>query len=382
MGTLRIRIVGMAGAAALLAGCNLGVSRAPVDVPAEGVATGDLDGDGIPDLAVAGEDEFSVLLGDGTGGWDVTSIPIADDANESRFFKVVLTDVERDGDLDAIAVQFSGEILGNGGFLYLNDGTGTFTFDQPVLVQGAEGDVVTGDMDGDGATDVAVETPGQFAAVYRGDGAGGFLPRLDLAPPIDGQGIDLADLNGDGRDDLVLGGSDATARSVAAVYLSTGTAFAAPVQYVADPARRESRGFATADMDGDGHLDIVAITSALDAEDDASLAVLPGRGDGTFGAAVVTPIVGGPTSAQLEVGDIDADGHPDVVAALRGRGAMVFFGDGAGSFPDSHYLAPSGGTATDLVVVDIDGDGVDDVVTAGAKPDVFLNRLDGARTHP
>lgn len=140
-----------------------------------------------------------------------------------------------------------------------------------------------------------------------------------------------------------------------------------------------------ADVDGDGVVDVlVGSTTASTPPSEAIVTVLPGLGDGTFGPALVDDEIPISTATDIEVTDIDADGALDAVVS----GSRVLFGDGAGGFADDHVLALSPGgdgypvvRGPDAVAVDLDGDEVTDLATAGARVDLFLNRLDGARDH-
>ena len=86
---------------------------------------------------------------------------------------------------------------------------------------------------------------------------------------------------------------------------------------------------------------------------------------GSASVEVTTP--GEPLDTAL--GDIDGDGHLDVVSVQLGRGAaVVHFGDGDGGFAESHDIDSGGLTAYRVAVGDLDDDGRDDVVTGTSGP--------------
>jgi hypothetical protein len=227
-------------------------------------------------------------------------------------------------------------------------------------------------------------------SVSLGDGSGGFGPTAAIPLPASfgPRSALVDDVDGDGQSDLVVGGAVANAgtgleEAHVAVLLGDGAGgHLPPVSYPTDPMTAGITALTAADLDGDGVRDIVAGNSDEYRYDpDASVSVLVGIGDGTFGPAVTTPMDDHPVLA-VDAADMDDDGLPDVAVAADDAGAFVLFSDGSGALGDAHYLMPGGGGAIDLVAVDQDGDGVPDIVTAGPKVTFFPNRLDGERTHP
>jgi hypothetical protein len=127
--------------------------------------------------------------------------------------------------------------------------------------------------------------------------------------------------------------------------------------------------FAVADVNGDGKPDIVAPTSRLG---DGDLHIWLGDGKGHFQSWPLRFTEGGqPLSSfsidygGVAVGDIDGDGHMDVVAASHGNGLVALFGDGQGTFrvvraglPQREFSAQA------VVLLDADGDGKLDIVAS------------------
>jgi hypothetical protein len=162
----------------------------------KGLAFGDVNGDGKPDLVVAnaGIDDYwsvSVLLGKGDG----TLAPKVDLPSNPGPKSVVLTDLNGDGRLDIV--------LGNDSFgsyslsVLLGKGDGTFParVDYPGPVH--QGWVGVGDVNGDGKLDITTAS-----SVLFGVGDGTFPSRLAYSPA--GGSCALADMNGDSRPDLVV----------------------------------------------------------------------------------------------------------------------------------------------------------------------------------
>ncbi len=176
------------------------------------------------------------------------------------------------------------------------------------------------------------------------------FPALPVVAPTEGStGVLTADLDGDGKLDLItsgggigtfLGGGDGT--------------FAAERRIAADVVEP----MAAADVDGDGKVDVLAVSSGGDA-----IVVLPGLGDGSLGPARSTPVS---ASGKPLTADFDADGRMDV--AIIGAGTLVNVLLGTTGFdwgPAKSYGLESAVTLMDKG--DLDGDGKLDLVVAGTS---------------
>ena len=159
----------------------------------QGVALGDLNGDGTLDIVVANagyesNGSVTVMLGKGDG-----TFPSNNDYrkwNGASF--VALGDLDGDGALDIVMTGGTGVLLGNG--------DGTFADEVNTTADSADS-LVLGDVNGDGWLD-AVTTggnPGMGVLLGRGDGT--LAPSMRVA--FDTAALDLADLNGDGRPDII-----------------------------------------------------------------------------------------------------------------------------------------------------------------------------------
>src|SRR5262249_49848421 len=121
-------------------------------------------------------------------------------------------------------------------------------------------------------------------------------------------------------------------------------------------------GLDVGDLNGDGKLDLAVI--GLTASGPAELAVLLGRGDGTFAPPRHfdgPPVTGFVPVVSVRVADFNRDGHADLLAAGGATvNAAVFLGNGDGSFQGG-IPAPVSGNG--LAVADLNGDGIPDAVT-------------------
>src|SRR5262249_33891976 len=133
--------------------------------------------------------------------------------------------------------------------------------------------------------------------------------------------------------------------------------FLAPVSY---PAGNGANGVAVADVNGDGREDVVVADIT-----DSKVAVLLGNGDGTLQAPVFYPT--GTNPYGVAVGDLNGDGKPDIVTAnyTPPNLASVLLNNGDGTFGPAKGFGPVGQGVSAAAIGDVDGDHVPDVAVAG-----------------
>jgi len=257
--------------------------------------------------------------------------------------------------------------------LLVNDGHGRFSASREL--GGVEQPGLLADLDGDGRLDFAGARYDEKVTVRRGAGDGTFGSKRVYPAGYGARDIEAADLNGDGRLDLALAVTgDATSsppRPGGAVVLiaTPDGGFAAPRRPIV--TEQGAKSVAIADLNRDGRLDLLAANPAL--------RVALGHGDGTFSETHAIYSAG--YDGGLAVGDFDGDGAADAVVTdrLPNRGVTVLRGDGAGGFGDPRtYDSPAGplGVAT----ADFNVDGHLDLAVAGfddATVGVLVNRGDG-----
>jgi VCBS repeat protein/Big-like domain-containing protein len=294
-----------------------------------GLATADVNGDGLPDLIAgsAANGTVRVLFGNSSGGFNPgTDYPAAGVAGGLPQQSMTLADFSGTGKPDLAVVNTSGSFMQ----LLYNDGTGHFHLQNSYATGTMPSDVETADLNADGHLDL-VET----------DSADGTL------------GVRLG--NGDGS------------------FQALQT-----YQVGANPQR-----LLLVDVDGDGILDAVTVNTGGDSTSrngDGTVSVLLGNGDGTFRAA--RDFNAGPNVVDVAAGDMDKDGKLDLVVANSVvNGVSILRGNGDGSFKAPvRFFA--GTQINALAVGDLGHSGFLDVVTVGGTVAVLHNDHKGGLTQP
>jgi hypothetical protein len=330
------------------------------------VAVGDFNGDGFPDLVVSNftignnfsSDNVSVLLGKGDGSFH-TAVPYRVGHSPAG---VVVADFDGDGKLDLAVVNTGSNtvsvLLGNGDGTFqaaVNYATGTYPLS-----------VTVADFNGDHIPDLAV-TNGldNTVSILLGNGDGTFQASRAYAAGIYPAAVGAGDFNGDGIPDLVVANLGANGfagsgqNSTVTVLLGNGDGtFQTAVPYAAGlgPA-----SVGVADFNGDGIPDLVVGNYYND-----SVSVLLGKGDGTFQAAVNYTVGPYPSAlSHVVVKDFNGDGIPDLAVAFAG-GVRLLLGNGDGTFQTTALSYIAGGYShaasnPAIGVADFNGDGLPDL---------------------
>jgi Bacterial Ig-like domain (group 3)/FG-GAP-like repeat len=221
-----------------------------------------------------------------------------------------------------------------------------------------ESSLAIADVNGDGKPDLIVAN-GNVSDNYTvllGNGNGTFqsplVTSLGAGSIAVWDSVAVADVNGDGRPDLIISACcESNGHGEAAVLLGNGDGtFQAPVFY--DSGGGLGGPLAVADLTGNGILDI-----AIANWDNNTVGVLLGNGDGTFQTAVTSTGPFDPTC--LVIADVNKAGTPDVLICSDNSVALML-GNGNGTFqPPTTYYAGfcDGGVA----VADFNGDGAPDL---------------------
>ncbi|MER7821086.1 FG-GAP-like repeat-containing protein [Streptomyces sp. NPDC096097] len=346
------------------------------------VAIGDLDNDGTPDLVTAIRAEgLGVFLGSGGGSFGaVTKYPAPHTVSSVFLGSAVIRDVNGDGHQDVI----SQEARGNVALVWLGDGTGALGAGAVVQLNPTPGcdtsgdnpcvarfptDVTVGDFDEDGTPDLATSnanTNSVSVVIGNGDGTFGAATQFGLGGGAVPQGIATADLGGDGHLDLIT--SNATTGTLS-VLSGDGHGGFGSASSVAAGVTQPSK-LKLADVNADGKPDAVVVAPGTPGR----VAVLLGDGAGGFAAANV--LSAGANLSSASVSDLNGDGHADVVvSSIVSNEVVVLEGDGTGAFGSPLAFGLNGGSNPQATAVgDLDGDGRLDVVTANSNSSAtFVN---------
>jgi hypothetical protein len=287
------------------------------------VAIGDLDGDGKPDIVVANAsaNTLSILRNTTPPGSATVSFAAQQTVTTGSYpYSVALADLDGDGKLDLIAANVGGNSIS----VFRNTtaaGAATLSFAAPqTFITGAEASsVAVADVNGDGKPDLVVAAYiGGLAAVLVNDTAPGstsisFTEQAAYAAGAGPVSVATADFNGDGKPDIAVAN---TSDFTVSVLLNTTVTGATVPGFAAQQAF--TTGFnpasvAAADVDGDGRPDLIVANQG-----DSTVSVLInttplGAQTSSFAAAQAFAAGFGPIGAIAA--DTNSDGKPELVVA-------------------------------------------------------------------
>lgn len=321
-----------------------------------GIATGDLNGDGLNDVAVGtsqGLNLFYQAAGSlGQRKLLETSLPP---------LVVEMGDQEGDGDLDIVAYATQGNGSGDV-YLFANWGP-VVGFVQSTVLEGVDlWRMDVGDLNGDGRLDIASHSWSTLR-IFIQQVDGGYVQQ-EYAEDYT-HDVDIADLNGDGRDDVLTASGDYPPASRVRVYRQqAGGALGAPSLYDVEalPVAVQS-----ADVNGDGSGDIAVQFSS------GHFRILPQRPDGTFGPGAYYDMGwsgGGHDAEGLAAGDVTGDGMADV--AYPESSGIKFLRQGLAAtleLSSSKKKIQYGGEVVLTATLGTAADAANDVVSIYAEPD-------------
>ncbi|WP_158781106.1 FG-GAP-like repeat-containing protein [Streptomyces sp. NRRL S-237] len=240
--------------------------------------------------------------------------------------------------------------------------------------------VAIGDLDDDGTPDLVTAIRAEGLGVFLGSGGGGFGTVTKYAAPLTASSVFLGsavirDVNGDGHKDVI---SQDARGNVALVWLGDGTgALGAAAAVQLNPTAgcdttgdnpcvvRFPTDVAVGDFDEDGKADLATSNANTN-----NVSVVPGNGDGTFGAATQFALSGGAGPKGIAAADLSGDGHLDLMTSNSTTGTLsVLLGDGNGGFGTASSVSTGVTLPSKLQLADVNEDSeLDAVVVAPGSP--------------
>jgi len=343
------------------------------------VVVADVDGDGDSDLVSANSagNTLTIFHQTSPGKFDdmpvvLGGLPVIDGP-----VSVAVIDIDGDGDMDVVSANFRSHTL----TIFSQTSPGIFST-QPTTLENAAmirpESIAAADLDGDNDVDLVSANKGSDNLTIFYQSPGGFVtPPVVLGgfPTTDGPvSVAVADLDGDGDLDLVSANDGAVQfpsshGSDLAVFfqVSPGTFLDEPIVLGGFSTTFSPVSVIAADVDGDGDLDVVSANV-----DGGDVTIFPQLSPGIF-AEMPLALGGFPElhgTADVAAVDMDGDGDLDIVSANRQRGGLtIFFQSSPGLFSAPSSILSEGSLVfgpVSLAASDLDGNGKVDVVSANA----------------
>jgi archaellum component FlaF (FlaF/FlaG flagellin family) len=339
---------------------NLAFGSAQINSYSGDVLTADFNGDGNPDLLVNLRTSAAVVIGNGDGSFQFPVLYNYSGNSQSNGGGTLLADFNGDGLPDVGAPTFNPLEMQ----ILLDNQDGILQSEQPLNLSTDTAfydSIATGDLNGDGIPDVVFSANGSVGIAF-GSGNGTFQAPVYIPLPQNSTSVAVADFNRDGIPDIAAALDNYAGISI---FLGKGDGtFQLPVNYNSGIAVAY---LTAADLNRDGYPDLIG--SDINSN---SFYVMLNAGNGTFLPSVNYHGPQGDVEfGGIAVGDMNADGAPDVVlqaATFCSSNCIeVYFGNGDGTLqPATLYGIRQdigGGQEGEISLADFNHDGKLDVGT-------------------
>lgn len=268
---------------------------------------------------------------------------------------VIAVDLNHDGILDIVTANFSSNTVS----VVLGQARGTFGPAASFAVGTNPTSIAAADFNEDGNIDLVVSNVNNGClgcsgvSLLTGNGDGTFKQQRPLFVDTFSAAVAAADLNGDGHVDLVVGDSQYT-------YVLAGRGNGTFAKAVAYPAGRCPHNIVIADFNLDGKLDIATANYNSN-----TVSVMLGNGDLTFQPIITYPV--GIRPHDVISADLNGDGFPDLITANQNSNDLsILYGNGDGTF-QSAISYPSSPNPSAVAAIDFNNDGRLDLVVTNSS---------------
>jgi PKD repeat protein/photosystem II stability/assembly factor-like uncharacterized protein len=346
------------------------IDSAAVSSPS-GINICDVDGDGKADVSIASYLNSVSLRKNRSVGANISMAPAVSFAAPDAVRGIKYADFDGDGKKDMVAAidnDFYGAAV------FRNTSTnGTFSFEQPINISLGLGgfSIAAGDIDGDGKVDLAII--GLYAnrvSVYKNTSSNGnisFAAPLTYTTATSPRFVDIADLDGDGKPELLVANNTTPGLSI---FKNTSAFYKISFAARTDITVGASSMISTGDLNADGKPDIVSLIGGS-----AIISIL--NNTSQAGAISFSPKIDYPTAAgpaAIALSDLDGDGKPDIVVSNNSPSTISLFknqsSNSAISFKTKVDYSTGGGPIS-ISVADLNGDSKPDIAVLNANANTF-----------
>ncbi len=345
----------------------------------------DVNGDGNGDVVVTNDDtsDITILLGNGSGGLALTSVGYA--VGGYPFGAAIVEDLNGDGLPDILVADDNQSLVWMAGF-----GDGTFQAARDYYTPVAENtysygySIASGDFNGDGFTDLVVSNldDGAGLTVFLSNPDGSLQPGVNYGATGYFPYAAVADFNGDGNLDIAASSFDGF------VQIFTGTGTGTFVQGPTYETGGEAEGIVAAAFNspapaGTG---VAGFNDLAVASYNSNVYVLVNDGTGGFMPAVAYSLTNGGeqiATGQLTAGGASPSGFNDLaVAENDGTQVGIYLGNGDGTFTAAPDASMGTSSPFGIAVADVSGDGIPDIVATDDNQNILVATGFGDGTFP
>lgn len=337
---------------------------------ASGLAVQDVNSDGRPDIVLADDvlGTVSIRLNTGAGTFAATTTSYS--SGTRRVDAMALGDVNADGNPDIAVLNKSSFTVG----ILLGTSTGAF---QPVvnytlLNTDIPNGIMLADVNSDGRADMLTLGLYNSIGVMLSLTTGGFAPSVQYSTLSRTQSVAVADMNADGKPDLILGGNSIW------ILLGDGAGQFTPSSTLYAVGNAAALDIQAGDINSDGKMDIVAINSGSTADPTSTANVLLGTSTGSLNAPLTYSVGYLAYASSAALADVNKDGRLDIVTNNSRGSVGVLAGQVSGGFPTTatQFSIGSNSFPWTVKVADVNGDTLPDLLTydpGSGKVFVLLN---------